>query len=95
MACSALGREFIRTRIPDGGFTTVYRNGDFVDLCRGPHLPYTTMIQAFNSVRTSATNWLGKVGRAVCRLVSLGSCFPSRFFLFLDYFFQLLRWGFV
>ena len=39
----------------------MYRNGDFVDLCRGPHVPYSTMIQAFNSTRTSATNWLGKV----------------------------------
>ncbi|CAN0436058.1 unnamed protein product, partial [Laminaria digitata] len=54
-------REYITTRIPDGGCTTVYRNGDFVDLCRGPHVPYSTVIQAFNSTRTSSTNWLGKV----------------------------------
>ena len=38
----------------------MYRNGDFVDLCRGPHVPYSTMIQTFNSTRTSSTNWLGK-----------------------------------
>ncbi len=31
-------KEFISSRIPDGGCTTVYINGDFVDLCRGPHV---------------------------------------------------------
>ncbi len=31
-------KEFILSRIPDGGCTTVYINGDFVDLCRGPHV---------------------------------------------------------
>ncbi len=31
-------KEFISTRIPDGGSTTVYINGNFVDLCRGPHV---------------------------------------------------------
>lgn len=55
-------REFILTKIPDGGSTTVYRSGDFIDLCRGPHVPYSTNIQAFSSTRSSSTNWLGKVG---------------------------------
>ncbi|CAM9886383.1 unnamed protein product, partial [Discosporangium mesarthrocarpum] len=54
-------REYIKTKIPDGGCTTVYRNGDFIDLCRGPHVPFSTMIQSFKSTRASATNWLGKV----------------------------------
>lgn len=50
----------------------MYRNGDFVDLCRGPHVPYSTMIQAFNSIRTSSTNWLGKVRRGLAgRLAEL------------------------
>ncbi|CAM9996705.1 unnamed protein product, partial [Ectocarpus sp. 13 AM-2016] len=70
-------REYINTRIPDGGSTTVYRNGDFVDLCRGPHVPYSTMIQAFNSIRTSSTNWLGKVTNDPLQRV-YGVAFPSK-----------------
>eukprot|EP00904_Undaria_pinnatifida_P009307 jgi/Undpi1/5506/HiC_scaffold_2.g00785.m1 len=70
-------KEYITTRIPDGGSTTVYRNGDFVDLCRGPHVPYSTMIQAFNSTRTSSTNWLGKVDNDPLQRV-YGVSFPSK-----------------
>eukprot|EP00752_Nemacystus_decipiens_P007942 g7095.t1 len=74
---NAFKKEYICTRIPDGGATTVYRNGDFVDLCRGPHVPYSTMIQAFNSIRTSSTNWLGKVTNDPLQRV-YGVSFPSK-----------------
>lgn len=74
---NAFKREYIETRIPDGGCTTVYRNGDFVDLCRGPHVPYSTMIQAFSSTRTSSTNWLGKVDNDPLQRV-YGVSFPSK-----------------
>ncbi|CAN0030206.1 unnamed protein product [Ectocarpus sp. 6 AP-2014] len=74
---NAFKKEYINTRIPDGGSTTVYRNGDFVDLCRGPHVPYSTMIQAFNSIRTSSTNWLGKVTNDPLQRV-YGVAFPSK-----------------
>ncbi|CAM9180076.1 unnamed protein product [Ascophyllum nodosum] len=74
---NAFKKEYIATRIPDGGCTTVYRNGDFVDLCRGPHVPYSTVIQAFNSTRTSSTNWLGKVENDPLQRV-YGVSFPSK-----------------
>jgi threonyl-tRNA synthetase len=32
---------------------TVYKQGDFEDLCRGPHLPNTTMIRAFKLTRVA------------------------------------------
>eukprot|EP00804_Cyclotella_cryptica_P019901 CCRYP_007831-RB/>CCRYP_007831-RB protein AED:0.00 eAED:0.00 QI:101/1/1/1/1/1/2/1448/407 len=51
--------QIISTKIPDGTRTTVYRCGDLVDLCRGPHVPTTGRIKAFAATRHSATNWLG------------------------------------
>jgi threonyl-tRNA synthetase len=51
--------QIITTKVPDGGRTTVYRCGDLIDLCRGPHLPHTGKVKAFAATRHSATNWLG------------------------------------
>uniref|UniRef100_A0A7S2SGE3 Probable threonine--tRNA ligase, cytoplasmic n=1 Tax=Rhizochromulina marina TaxID=1034831 RepID=A0A7S2SGE3_9STRA len=51
--------QLISTKVPDGSRTTVYRNGDLIDLCRGPHIPSTGMIKAFSTLRGSSTNWLG------------------------------------
>jgi len=51
--------QIISTKVPDGTRTTVYRCGDLVDLCRGPHLPNTGRIKAFAATNHSATNWLG------------------------------------
>jgi threonyl-tRNA synthetase len=51
--------QIISTKVPDGSRSTVYRCGDLVDLCRGPHLPNTGRIKAFAATRHSATNWLG------------------------------------
>ena len=38
---------------------TVYRNRDFVDLCRGPHLPSTGRLPAFKLLRTAGAYWRG------------------------------------
>lgn len=51
--------QIISTKVPDGSRTTVYRCGDLVDLCRGPHVANTGRIKAFAATRHSATNWLG------------------------------------
>ena len=34
--------------------TSVYRIGDFIDLCRGPHLPHTGVVKAFKLTKNSA-----------------------------------------
>uniref|UniRef100_A0A7S3AP41 Probable threonine--tRNA ligase, cytoplasmic n=1 Tax=Haptolina ericina TaxID=156174 RepID=A0A7S3AP41_9EUKA len=52
----------ISGKIPDGSSTTVYRCGNFVDLCKGPHVPNTSRVKAFSVTKTSATQWLGKQG---------------------------------
>ena len=37
-----------------------YRNGDFVDLCRGPHLENTQEVGAFKLMRVAGAYWRGK-----------------------------------
>ncbi|CAK4087309.1 unnamed protein product [Aphanomyces euteiches] len=43
--------------IPATEAMTLYRCGSFVDLCRGPHLPHTGMLQAFALTRCGASHW--------------------------------------
>lgn len=52
-------QEILTTKVPDGTRTTVYKCGDLIDLCRGPHLAHTGKVKAFATTRHSATNWLG------------------------------------
>ena len=48
--------ELIETSSRDEGVETVslYRNGPFTDLCRGPHAPSTGRIKAFKLLRSPA-----------------------------------------
>lgn len=46
--------------IPAGEAITLYRQGDFIDLCRGPHLPSTSKLgKAFRLTRVSGAYWRG------------------------------------
>jgi len=38
---------------------SLYRQGDFIDLCRGPHVPSTGAIKAFKLLSTSGAYWRG------------------------------------
>ena len=49
----------IDTKVPDGGLTSAYRVGDFVDLCMGPHLPHTGFVKSFKLLKNSGAYWLG------------------------------------
>ena len=44
-------------RIPSGEIITVYRNGPFVDLCRGPHVSDTSLFGAVKLLKTSASHF--------------------------------------
>ncbi|MGV3489158.1 MAG: threonine--tRNA ligase [Tuberibacillus sp.] len=50
--------ELIRD-IPEGETLTLYRQGEFVDLCRGPHLPSTGKIKAFKLLSVAGAYWRG------------------------------------
>ncbi len=36
---------------------SLYRNGNFIDLCRGPHIPHTGMIKGFKLLKISGAYW--------------------------------------
>ncbi|KAF2838487.1 threonyl-tRNA synthetase [Patellaria atrata CBS 101060] len=52
-------QHIIKDKIPDGSSTTVYRCGPLIDLCRGPHVPHTGRIKAFQIMKNSASYFLG------------------------------------
>ena len=41
----------------DDGTITLYEQGDFVDLCRGPHVPHTGMVKSFKLMKASGAYW--------------------------------------
>ncbi|AJE03391.1 threonine--tRNA ligase [Geobacter pickeringii] len=43
----------------DGDTVSLYRQGDFVDLCRGPHLPSTSLCKAFKLTTLAGAYWRG------------------------------------
>jgi threonyl-tRNA synthetase len=45
--------------IPENQDVTLYRQGDFIDLCRGPHLPATGRIGAFKLTKIAGAYWRG------------------------------------
>ncbi|HEX5727250.1 MAG TPA: threonine--tRNA ligase [Longimicrobiaceae bacterium] len=45
--------------IPEGETITVYRNGPFLDQCRGPHLPRTGLLRHFRLLGAAAAYWRG------------------------------------
>jgi threonyl-tRNA synthetase len=57
--------------IPAGEEISVYRQGKFVDLCRGPHLPSTGRLgQAFKLMRVSGAYWRGDPKNAQLQRIS-------------------------
>ncbi len=43
----------------DSESVSLYSQGDFVDLCRGPHIPDTSWIKAFKLIRIAGAYWRG------------------------------------
>ena len=51
--------ELIQDLPPDVERVSLYRQGDYVDLCRGPHIPSTGMIKAFKLLNVAGAYWRG------------------------------------
>jgi threonyl-tRNA synthetase len=47
------------SEVTGGDAVSVYRNEDFVDLCRGPHLPSTGRLKAVKLLRSAGAYWRG------------------------------------
>ncbi|WP_035053491.1 threonine--tRNA ligase [Andreprevotia chitinilytica] len=45
--------------IPQGEVLSLYREGDFTDLCRGPHVPSTGKLKVFKLMKVAGAYWRG------------------------------------
>ena len=51
--------HFVEKFTKPGDEISLYRNGEFVDFCRGPHLPSTGRVKAFRLTNLAGAYWLG------------------------------------
>jgi threonyl-tRNA synthetase len=53
----------------EGDTVSLYRQGSFVDLCRGPHVSSTGEIKAFRLVNTAGAYWRGEENRPMLQRI--------------------------
>jgi threonyl-tRNA synthetase len=63
--------------IPEGERLTLYRNGPFTDLCRGPHVESTGVIAAFKLMAIAGAYWRGDVKNKMLTRI-YGVAFPKQ-----------------
>jgi len=56
---------------------SVYRQAEFMDLCRGPHLPTTRWLRAFKLTSVAGAYWRGDENRAMLQRI-YGTAFPDK-----------------
>ncbi|MDD3628016.1 MAG: threonine--tRNA ligase, partial [bacterium] len=62
--------------IPDEN-VSIFTDGDFLDLCRGPHIPSTGKIKAFKLLSVAGAYWRGSEKNPMLTRV-YGTAFPSK-----------------
>ena len=58
----AMGENYkveIIEAIPEGEILSLYEQGEFIDLCRGPHVPSTRYLKAFKLAKVAGAYWRG------------------------------------
>jgi len=61
----------------EGDEVTLYKQGDFLDLCRGPHVPSTGYVKHFKLLSVSGAYWRGDENREMLTRV-YGTAFPTK-----------------
>ncbi|MBP2675114.1 MAG: thrS [Deltaproteobacteria bacterium] len=69
-------KEELLDDIPDET-VSLYRTGDFLDLCRGPHVPDSGKIGAFKLMNTAGAYWRGDSSQKMLTRI-YGVAFPTR-----------------
>ena len=68
-AGQSLKVEHLETGLAENEVVSFYRQGEFLDLCRGPHIPSAKFIGAFKIMSTSTSHWKGDVNnQSLCRV---------------------------
>ncbi|MGN0335399.1 MAG: threonine--tRNA ligase [Lachnospiraceae bacterium] len=68
--------ELIRD-LPEDAEISFYKQGEFVDLCAGPHLVSTRSIKAFKLISSSMAYWRGDSNKAQLQRI-YGTAFPKK-----------------
>ena len=63
--------------IDEGETLSIYSQDDFIDLCRGPHIPSTGRIKAFKLLNVAGAYWRGDSANKMLTRV-YGTSFPSK-----------------
>ena len=69
--------ELINDLPPDVETVSLYSQGGYVDLCRGPHLPSTQMIKAFSLLKVAGAYWRGDEHNKMLQRI-YGTCFATQ-----------------
>jgi threonyl-tRNA synthetase len=59
---SSMGEKYkaeIIASVPEGETLSLYEQGNFIDLCRGPHVPSTGKLKVFKLMRVAGAYWRG------------------------------------
>ncbi|NOZ63836.1 MAG: threonine--tRNA ligase, partial [Caldiserica bacterium] len=62
--------------IPDGS-VTLYRDGDFTDLCKGPHVESTGKVKYFKLLSVAGAYWKGEAKNPMLQRI-YGTAFPKK-----------------
>jgi len=62
--------------IPDEEGISLYRQGDFIDLCRGPHVPNTGQLKAFKLMKVAGAYWRGDSNNEMLQRI-YGTAWPD------------------
>lgn len=76
----SLGEEYkakIIEAIPENEELTLYKQGNFIDLCRGPHIPNTGMLKAFKLTKVSGAYWRGDSNNEMLQRI-YGTAWPDK-----------------
>ncbi|GKU82655.1 threonine--tRNA ligase [Niallia sp. NCCP-28] len=68
--------EILNT-LPKGEIISLYQQGEFIDLCRGPHLPHTGFVKAFQLTKVAGAYWKGDNQREMLQRI-YGVAFPDK-----------------
>ena len=63
--------------LPEDALITLYTQGDFVDLCAGPHVPDTSKVKAFKLTSCTGAYWRGDSNRKMLQRI-YGTAFPKK-----------------
>ena len=63
--------------IPGDEDLSFYRQGDFIDLCRGPHVPSTGKFKAFKLTKVAGAYWRGNSDNEMLQRI-YGTAWPSK-----------------